>query len=198
VFVALSAIDLLAEADFRIQVSAAAITDTGFDVRFQSFRASRVWSASASFFAYDRRAASADPDADGRSARIESGTYAFARFLAGWELAAGGGERRYSVRIPFAKAFPGPTPPRVIACIAGLEASKEDDLRVRLSVDQVVAESAHCSVARDRGRARRVPVRVLTEARRRAVPQLGRPVPARQGRRRPRGDQARRLCAAAV
>ncbi|KAH3765143.1 hypothetical protein Pelo_2975 [Pelomyxa schiedti] len=137
VFLGLSALDLLTEADHRISVQPLNVERTGFDIRFSTWRDSHVWSASASFLAFEKAPAMID------GARLETGIYAFRRTLSGWTLSSGTGNRRYSVRVMFTKTFV--KIPKVIACISGLDVSKHEDHRLSVTVDSVSLDSFQLS-----------------------------------------------------
>eukprot|EP00727_Mastigamoeba_balamuthi_P002182 m51a1_g11961 hypothetical protein (367) ;mRNA; f:796648-798256 len=135
VFLAFSALDLLSDDNHRCWVSPTNVTERGFDISFGTDQGSHVWSASASFFAYEKAPAAHD------GSHIESGNYMVNRHTPGYGLSFGAGERNVTARILFRKPFANGVAPRVAVCLAGVDAAPTADHRVAVLARDVTHEA---------------------------------------------------------
>jgi hypothetical protein len=87
VFVALSAQDVLVANNHNLFVEASNVTKKGFDVKFSTTGKSQVWSAAASFIAFD------SGFSDLPNTQIQSGMFKAHANTWGWKLAKGKGKR---------------------------------------------------------------------------------------------------------
>lgn len=138
VFCALSAVDLLSDADYCVDLGTRGVTRDAMELCFETRFHSHVYSAAASWFAWEERSCARDGSDRGAlwPARISTGRLCFRTFVHGGTPACPDAVAHAVQTVPLA---PGAAHgrPLVLAAITGLNARHNAPLSVRVRVHSV-------------------------------------------------------------
>jgi len=131
VFVAFSQLDVVNEADNRINVYTNNVKSNSFDVVVGTWSDTKIWGCCVTWIAFDKSFS----DSAGSSLKIQTGRQPFKKDTPGYNLSTGEGERSVKRRINFTKKFSAN--PAVVVALCQTDVLKNFDHRVSSTADNI-------------------------------------------------------------